>query len=198
MKKIKISPLALIWFAILFSSGTPYILPMLCAVLLHEIGHIIAAKTLKIKIKCFHVSILGARIETEGDLSYKNEFILAAAGPTVGLFSFILCIIPATKLTGVPFCSEFLLPFSIISLCLTIFNLVPLSTLDGGRMLECLICQLFSLDFSTKILKLTSFFTLFVIWIFSVYMLIKIYSGLSMLIFCSILFAKCFIFDAKN
>ncbi len=198
MKKVKISPLSMIWAVILLLSETPHILPMLCAVLLHEAGHLAAVKALKIKIKCFHLSILGARIETDGELSYKNEFLLAAAGPTAGLLGFIICIFPARELTEVRFCSQFLLPFAIISLCLTVFNIIPLSTLDGGRMLEALICRLFSLDFATKILKLTSFFTLFAIWIFSVYMLIKIYSGLSMLVFCSVLFAKCFIFNAEN
>ncbi|MBO5715731.1 MAG: site-2 protease family protein [Clostridia bacterium] len=104
----------------------------------------------------------------------------------------------ATKYAGEPFIKEFLLSFVFISLSLTIFNLIPLATLDGGRMLFCFVCKCFSLDIALKILRLTSFFTLFVFWIFSVYLVIKISAGLPMLVFCSIFFAKCFVFDTKS
>lgn len=198
MPKIKISLFSVVWFAVLLLSDTPYLLPMLFAVLLHELGHLLCAVILKIRIRRFNMSMLGARFETEGKLSYTDEFLLAMAGPLFGSLGFLLTVRYALKYSSVPFCADFLLPFSMISLELTLFNLIPLSTLDGGRMLESLLCKTFSLDVANRILKITSFLTLFCLWLFSVYMLLKITSGLSMFVFCSILFTKCFILNTQN
>jgi stage IV sporulation protein FB len=198
MKKIKISPLFIIWIVFLIKFQSTFVLPLLCAVSLHELGHLTVAKILKIKIKCFRLSILGARIETEESLSYTNEFLLAAGGPFFGLLGFAFVFPYTWQYPTDSSIQSFWLPFSIISLCLTLFNLIPLSSLDGGRMAFCLMCQIFSLRFALKIIRISSFLTLFSFWIFSVYMMIKISMGLSMLVFCGIFFAKCFIFDIKN
>ena len=198
MQKVKISPLFIIWIIFLIKFQSDFVLPLFCAIALHEMGHLFVAKLLKIRIKSFNLSILGARIQTENILSYTDEFLLASGGPFFGLMGFLFSFPLIMQNQSYPFIASFLLPFAIISLCLTIFNLIPLNTLDGGRMLFCLLCHLFSLHFALKILRLTSFFTLFAFWIFSVYMMIKISAGLSMLVFCSIFFAKCFIFDTKN
>ena len=198
MTKIKISPLCAIWIIFLIKHQSNFILPLFCAIALHEMGHLFFAKLLKIKIKSFNLSILGARIQTKDILSYTDEFLLAFGGPFFGLMGFVLSIPLIMPNPSHPFIASFLFPFAIISLCLTIFNLIPLSTLDGGRMMFCLMCHLFTLTLALKIIRLTSFFTLFAFWIFSVYMMIKISAGLSMLIFCYIFFAKCFIFDTKS
>ena len=198
MKKIKISPLFIIWIIFLTKFQSAFVLPLFCAITLHEMGHLFVARLLKIKIKSFNLSLLGARIETQETLPYANEFLLAAGGPFFGFLGFAFALPYATQNPNNSIVQSFLLPFAIISLCLTIFNLIPLSTLDGGRMAFCLMCHIFSLPFALKIIRLTSFLTLFSFWIFSVYLVIKISVGLSMLIFCSIFFAKCFIFDIKN
>ena len=198
MNKIKISPLCLIWGIFLIQFQGQFFLPLICAVALHEMGHILVAQTLKIKIKYFRLSMLGARIETTDTLSYIDEFLFALGGPLLGFLGFAFTYSYALNTANEPFVERFLLPFSIISLSLTVFNLIPLSTLDGGRMLFCLLCHLFSLPLALKIIHLTSFFILFTFWIFSVYLVIKISIGLPMLVFCGIFFAKCFIFDSKN
>ena len=198
MKKIKISPLCFIWLTLLIQFQGKFFLPLLCAIALHEAGHILVARALKIKIKCLRLSMLGARIETANELSYRDEFLLSAGGPFFGFVGFAFSCPFATRNASAPFVAEFLLPFAVISFSLTIFNLIPLSTLDGGRMLFCFACSCFSLDFALKILRLSSFFTLFTFWIFTVYLVIKISAGLPMLVFCAIFFSKCFIFNAKN
>ena len=198
MKKIKISPLCLIWLIFLIKFQGEFFLPFLSAIFLHEAGHIIVARALKIKIKYFRLSILGARIETAHELSYRDEFFFAFGGPLFGFCGFAIAYPFAMYYVNAQFVARFLLPFAHISLLLTIFNLVPLSTLDGGRMLFCFVCRFFSLNSAQKILRLTSFFTLFTFWVFTVYLVIKISAGVPMLIFCSIFFAKCFVFDIKN
>lgn len=198
MKKIKISPLSIIWIAFLMFSNTPFIIPMICAVLLHEIGHLLCAKILKIKIKCFELSIFGGRIKTLKDPPYIDELIFALGGPLLGFVGFAFTYKIALHNISTPFCQSFLFPFSILSLCLSIFNLIPLASLDGGRILNCILCLMFSVNLAEKILRITSFFALLSLWMLSVYMMLKISNGVPMFIFCLIFFAKCFIFNTKT
>lgn len=193
MTKIKISLISLLWMALLAISDTPYLLPTLFAVVLHELGHIFCAKILKIQIRKFNLSLLGARLEIAGEISYQDELLLALGGPLFGALGFAFSLFPALKF-GFPA----LLHFAIISLVLALFNLLPLETLDGGRILKCLFCLAFGLDTARKMMKIASFFTLFLMWLFSVYIMLKIASGVQTFVFCAFFFAKCFIFDRKN
>lgn len=187
MSKIYISPTSIIWIAVLFIFNNSHIIELILAIALHELGHIICAMILKVKIHRFELSILGARLHMAGDISYLQEFLISLCGPLSGVIGFALCIH-----------HDFLFDFAILSLCLSVFNLLPLSTLDGGRILNSLLCMIFPLSFTGKIMQLSTFFTLFCLWLLSVYILIKNGGALSMLVFSSIFFAKCFIFDNKN
>ena len=198
MKKIKISPFSIIWIIFLMLSNTPFIVPLICAVLLHEIGHMLCAKLLKIKIKSFELSLFGGRIKTQKEPSYVDELIFALGGPLAGFVGFAFTYKIALNNLTIPFCQSFLFPFSILSLCLSVFNLIPLTSLDGGRILKCSLCLLFSLDTADRILRITSFLTLLSLWLLSVYMMLKIANGVPMFIFCLIFFAKCFIFNIKT
>lgn len=193
MPTVKTSFITILWAIVLVSSQTPYLIPTLAAVALHELGHILFAFLLKIKIKCFHLSLLGARLEIVGEISYKKELLLALGGPLFGVFGFAFSISPALN-----YGLESLLYFSVISLILALFNLLPLESLDGGRMLKCTLCLCFKLETANKIMSLACFLTLFTLWLFSVYVILKIASGLQTFVFCSFFFAKCFIFNKKN
>lgn len=198
MKKIKISPLSIIWILFLIFTETPFIIPLICAVILHEFGHLLCALILKIKIKRFDLSLLGARITTCSQLSYVDEIVFALGGPLMGFLGFAFTFKIALMNISEPFCRSFLFPFSLLSLCLSVFNLIPLSSLDGGRILKCALCLIFSLDTAEKIAKVTTFLTLVSLWMLTVYMMLKIAYGLPMFIFCLIFFSKCFIFNTKN
>lgn len=198
MKKIKISFISIIWIAFLVVSKTPFIIPLLCAVIVHELGHLLCAAILKIKIESLKLSIFGARINTRRELSYVDEIIFALCGPLLGFLFFAFTFRIALSNVSLPFCQNFLFPFSILSLCLSIFNLIPLPSLDGGRILKCVFCLLFSLDRAEKIMRVTSFFTLLCLWMLSVYMMLKIANGVPMFVFCLIFFLKCFVFNVKN
>jgi stage IV sporulation protein FB len=197
-RKLKISPTSIIWIAFLIKFQSNIVIPLAFAIALHEAGHLIIARLLKIEIKEMRISILGARIETKNELSYTDEFLFASGGPFFGFLGFALTFPYSSQNLNIDFVRNFLLPFSLICLCLTIFNLIPLLSLDGGRMLFCILCKAVSLSFALKIIRLSSFFILFSFWIFSVYLLLKISAGLSMLVFCSIFFIKCFVLSSKN
>ena len=191
MSKIKIPLITIIWMITMVYSYSTVLPFLVLAILIHEFGHWLFAKLFNVKLKSFELSPLGARIETAHEISYKEEFFLALGGPLLGFISFAVVLPFAHQSNGA-------LMFVVISLCINIFNLLPISTFDGGRILKCLALSVFSLKIAQKIIAITSFLTAFSLWLLSVYMLIKIGAGLSMLIFCSIFFAKRFIFNTKN
>lgn len=198
MPKIKISPISVLWITFLIASETSYLLPTVIAVALHELGHIIAARILKIRISSLEITILGARMETVGEISYKKEFLFALGGPLFGALTFAVCY-PLRSLPNVfPPLSDFFLFLSLISLALALFNLIPLPSLDGSRLIKCLLKHLLPLDTAERIMRIIGFFSLFTLWLFSAYLVIKTSGGLEMLIFCAIFFAKSFIFDNEK
>ena len=198
MPKIKISIINIMWLFYLLISNTPFIIPLICAIALHEAGHLFCALLLKIKIKSFELSILGGQIKTCEALSYTDELIFAIGGPLFGVLGFAFTFGLAMNNIFITFYRDFLFPFSILSLCLAIFNLVPLASLDGGRILKCILCLLFSLDTAEKLMRFSSFLSLISLWMLSVYMMLKISSGVPMFVFCLIFFIKCFILYNKN
>ena len=125
MDRVKISPTAYIWGALLV-----YLLPVkwlcsaLVAALVHEISHIAALQMLGVGIRKIRITSMGAVIET-GPVSNGKELICALAGP-IGSFLLLL---------GYRFFPE-------VALCALIqgsFNLVPIYPLDGGRAVRSLI-----------------------------------------------------------
>ena len=191
MAKISISASTVLYFAALAFFDGAHILPLLSAVALHETGHILCAKILNVKIKRMVLSPLGARLEIKDNISYRNEILISIAGPLLGILGFGLSLL---FLNRFPYIDR----FAFISLALSIFNLLPLSTLDGGRAVFCLCALIFNLDFAESVMRFITFFTLFAIWLFSVYIMIKFAGGLSAFVFCMIFFSKCFVFDTQK
>ena len=193
MPRIKISPLTLIWLITLIYFKPPYVPQMIIAVAMHEAGHLACAKALGIRVKSMTLSMLGARIRCESIPSYGKEFLLAAAGPLAGIALFVICY-----LFNKFHVSEFLLSTGAVSLALAIFNLLPLPSFDGGRMIFCAACSIFSLDKALKISNTLGFISILLLWLLSVYLMLKIASGMAMFVFCSFFFLKRFIFSVKN
>lgn len=191
MRKIRISFISVIWLAVSIYTSRELIIPLGLAIALHEAGHLLCATALGVKITRLTLSPLGARMELESDVSYKDELLIAASGPIAGLLGFAL--------TVRSFSSEAPLScFSVISLALALFNLLPLSTLDGGRVARCLLCLCLPLEIAHRVARILSFLVIFSFWLFAVYVMIKFSGGLSAFVFCAIFFIKCFIFNKEN
>jgi stage IV sporulation protein FB len=194
MPKIKISFISVIWIFALIYYKPAFFSPMIIAIIIHELSHILAAFLLNIRIKSFTLMPFGARIESARELSYREELLFSAAGPLGGILSALLCLAFYRIFND----DHRLFSLALTSLALSIFNLIPISPLDGGRMVKCALFMLLPFKKAAFIIALLSFVCLFAIWLFSAYTLLKIASGLSMLVFCSIFFIKRFIFDTKN
>lgn len=103
------------------------------AVVIHEAGHIAAMKLLcampeRIELKPAVLHI----IKSKKALSYKNEILILAAGPLAGL----LAAAVSAALFFIAGRKEIFMWLFASNAALTAFNLLPISELDGGKILE--------------------------------------------------------------
>ena len=196
-RKFSVSLFSCVWFAAMIFFDASYLMPLAAAVALHEAGHLLCAAALKIKVTGFDLSMLGARMEVDPlRLSYGREFMLALSGPLAGAVGFLLAY-PISHSGFGSVLSSSLFSFSVISLSLSIFNLIPIDSLDGGRMLRCAVSGLFSPDAADAVMKVSTHITLIFLWLISVYMMLRFFSGLTLFVFSATLFARFFIFKSK-
>lgn len=193
--EIKVSPVWLGWVIFLILSGAEGIWAVIISVFIHEMGHVTAARLLGARIGRLELSMLGARLDIRGEISYAGEVLLAAGGPFFGLLLSLAANLCCSLFGGRY--AESLSLLSLISLCLSVFNLLPLPSMDGGRICFCTLCSLFGLRFARWISRILAFLCLFSLWLLSVYLLLRSELGLSMLVFSCIFFARCFIFGDK-
>ncbi len=186
-------------FAMIASDGAAILLIYFLSAALHECGHLMAAKVMKIEIEEIRFDFSGVRICTDKNIpSYLHELILAAAGPLVNIVSVTLCMC-VFSLCGV---SLFNVVDAIIALlggevtalgAVGFFaassvlqggiNLLPINTLDGGRILFCASALFFGERCASAFIKATSFIAAFVLWTVALYLLLRVSSGLGIFIF---------------
>jgi Zn-dependent protease len=116
------------------------------SVLIHEYGHALTAVFFKRKASIELVG-LGGIAQYEGQrLNFLQEFILILNGPLAGfllsfLFYCIKNILPESLLGD--FTGYFLYMMIYINLYLSIFNMLPVYPLDGGRLFKAVLELLF-------------------------------------------------------
>lgn len=113
---------------------------LLIAVLLHELGHAYVARRFRMKVDGITLSWLGGITRIEGDARSPGvELAIAAVGPVVSaVFGGILLLVrmPLAAAGGHELVAAALAWLGVINLALAVFNLVPASPLDGGRILH--------------------------------------------------------------
>lgn len=193
--KIKINFFAIMLFLSVIVSSSYYALIPIFAAALHELGHIISAKMCDVKLSNFNLGIFGARLGIGGGIcSYKDEIIICAAGPAVNFISAYFAFL-ISNLTTIN--SDIADIFILSSLSLGIINILPIKSLDGGRIISALICRFGSVRSAEITVDILSFFTLFTLWCISLYLLLKSASSLSLFIFSVSIFASIFLEEQK-
>jgi Zn-dependent protease len=113
---------------------------LLLAVLLHELGHAVVARRLGMSVDGITLSWLGGVTRIEGDARTPGvELAIGAVGPAVSLaVGAILWLIriPLDHGTDHTLVVSALGWLAVINVALAVFNLVPASPLDGGRILH--------------------------------------------------------------
>lgn len=117
--------------AVLMGAGE--VLPLVgLAAVCHELGHLGALALAKVPLQHFRLSAFGAEIRADTRyLPYGKEILCVLAGPAVNL----LLAVVLSRVSG-----DYVLAGA--NLLLGVFNLLPISGLDGGRVLHLLISWL--------------------------------------------------------
>ena len=116
-----VAALMLLLFPVRFLTG------VLLAALCHELGHILAVKLTGGRVLAIRLRAGGARIETAPMPSGRAAFC-ALAGPAAGALTiFAYKTFPELALAG---------------LVQTVFNLLPVYPLDGGRAVRNICCKI--------------------------------------------------------
>ena len=176
------------------------------AALLHELGHLLAAKALKISIGEIRFELSGVRIcPKNGVISYFEEAVLAAAGPLVSLLSVLAVRISAAVggqgITALLEAAELFLQqgeggffggcgfFFLSSILQAATNLLPVSSFDGGRVLYAFLARFAGLDMAERVLSVTSAVSAFFLWTVALYLMLKVSAGLGVYVFAVCIFA---------
>ena len=158
----------------------------LLAATVHEWGHLLAARLMRIPFSAFRLELTGARLEVVGRvLTYREEWLLCAAGPIFSLL-FSASLAPLWQH------HSFLVSVSTVSFLLGMLNLLPIKGFDGGRMLSVVLMNLLGERACCAVLRCCSLVCLLFIWELAVYCLLKIGDGLSLFCFSMSLFQRFF------
>ncbi len=170
--------------------------PSLAAAAIHEGGHLLAAKALKIELHSLSLNPIGATIHTRGALiSYKKEWLLCFAGPCANLLSCGIAYILNDNSEAAYGTAAF--NFFAVSFMLAILNLLPIESFDGGRMMYCTIGNFFGPRVGFAVLRACSIISVCGLWMLSVYLLMRWGTSMSLLVFSSSVFCRIFICSEK-
>ena len=182
---------ALILILMLIFQPSGIVIASLGAAALHEIGHMLAAVWLGIPLRSLDIGTFGASLKVRGSLiSYPKEFFLCAAGPTMNFLSAAAVILLSEK-RG--YCGEVGEWFACVSIMLGVLNLIPAEGFDGGRILHVVLTSAFGPRVSARVLSYTTFGSILILWMFSIYLLIRFGTSLSLFVFTLSLFYRLFI-----
>lgn len=128
MIRITIHPLLLVvLFSMIFTGNIALYSIILCSLLLHELGHLLAARIVRVQVKSCVIMPYGGEIELgKQEITHAQLFVIALGGPLITLFGMV----------G----SELLPPligtlFYQVQFYLLCVNLLPLLPLDGGKII---------------------------------------------------------------
>ena len=118
------------------------------AAFIHESFHILAAAAFSIRVRRVELRSTGMYLEISPG-SQMSEFVCSLAGPFGGLLAAKYCV----RFPEMAICAFFQ----------SFVNLVPIYPLDGGRMLRCVLDNLFSDKMAAKIERV-------IVWMFMIAM----------------------------
>ncbi len=149
------------------------------AILLHEGGHILALFLCGGRIRSVRFSPLGITLCTNGVPSYGRELAVSLAGPFAGLLAFFL-FRGAGGYFGL---------FAGINLAFSLFNMLPIGALDGGKAFYALLCLVLPWQTADFVARTVSFLFTLLLWMTAIFLTLILDGGLSLYFLSLWLFA---------
>ncbi len=127
--KTSLSMLVMIWiYSTMF--GWPFAIGFVVLLLVHEMGHVVAAKWLGIPVSApLFIPFVGAAITMkQNPRDAWTEALMAYGGPLAGGAGGWACLVLADQLQA-----RWLVAVASVTFVLNLFNMIPVPPLDGGR-----------------------------------------------------------------
>lgn len=150
------------------------------AAALHELGHLAAARWAGVEVRGLRLDLFGARMELGGLISYGREAAIALGGPAANLAT-AAATLPLWRMRGGG--EDALLLLWVSSLILCAVNLLPVRTLDGGRVLYCAAARLLGAEAAETAVGVTTALCLGGLWLLATYALLRSAQLLSLFVF---------------
>ena len=122
--------------AMLVFDRTGFILPLLFAVLVHELGHLAAMWVLDCAPKRIRLVPAAVEITTKLQSGGRYEIFIALCGPAINVLLFEILFV-----NYLAFSNDSYLTVGLINLLIGLFNLLPVTGLDGGTVLFNILCR---------------------------------------------------------
>ena len=134
-----------------------------CLIIVHELGHLIMALLLKWKVDRIYLYPYGGLTKFNIDLNVdiKEELLVLIMGPIFQVLATFILIMCLSN-------SRYIIMVINYSICLLVFNMLPIYPLDGGRLLNLLFNKFLSFRNSLLISLFISIIVLLIIIILSV------------------------------
>lgn len=162
---------------------------------MHEIGHISAMKIFKLKIEKIKFGFVNIDLIPEGYnkiIKDKINVIILLSGPFINILLFVafyICFFCS--------CERIYYFLSFQNLFIGVLNLLPIDSLDGGKILKIILNRYFDFFLAEKVLKCISFLILiplfllgicvlfysrynFSLIVFAIYLVIFLFKGVSL------------------
>ena len=151
-----------------------WVMAAILAAAVHELFHMLALCVCGVKIHRLRIGAFGTKIDV-GAMPFHKEMICALAGPIGG---FVLLLF-----------SRWLPRVAVCGAIHSLYNLLPLYPMDGGRVLRCVIQLLCPSKADSAFLRLQIIF-LVIITVLGIYACLFMGLGLMPLLFVAVLWRK--------
>ncbi len=180
--KVQISPLTFCFSALfLLLNHDRSLIAGLCAVIIHEAGHLIFIGLCGCQLEKLCITPIGLTISRSGITSHLQDLFINLSGPlfnlaAAGLFYWLAPSAANLKLSVTA------------NLYFGLLNLLPILSLDGGKALKSLMMIKWMSALTERICQIISAFFLFLLWLLSAALLLMTDGSPSLLLFCIGLF----------
>ncbi len=135
--------------AMLAFDRTGLIIPVIFTVVMHELGHLFAMWVLDCQPKRIRLVPAAVEITNKMPVKQKKEIIIAVCGPAVNIVIFF-----TLYFNYMAFGRDTSLYYALINLLIGVFNLLPVTGLDGGNILFALLSKKLELGRAMLVMRI--------------------------------------------